>query len=138
MVRYRYASQLTPPAPFVNLTLTCPGTSIRVENLPAQIDTAADRTILPKELVQDLELEEDGKFLFQGFTGEVVELPVFLIAVQIHDLPVVLVRAAMGVVETHLLLGRDVLNRFRLLLDGPQRVLEIDHATQFEVGQSDE
>jgi hypothetical protein len=126
MIRYRYAQHLNPPAPFVNVSLRCPFTDSRVANLPAQVDSAADRTILPTGVVQSLALVEDGRAFFQGFAGELVELPIFLVEVQVHDLPPLLIRAALGEHEPHILLGRDALNHFRLVLDGPQLALEID------------
>ena len=125
MIRYRYAQHLNPPAPFVNVTVQCPQTGKRAENLPAQIDTVADRTVLPGPLIASLGLVEDGRLLFQGFAGDVIELPIFLVEVQVHDLPGVTVRAALGEHEQHILLGRDVLNVHRILLDGPQTALEI-------------
>jgi hypothetical protein len=94
--------------------------------LAAQVDTAADRTVLPGHLVETLGLAEDGRLLFQGFVGEIVQLPVYLVEVQVHDLPPLLVRAVLGEKESHVLLGRDVLNALRLLLDGPQLILEIE------------
>ena len=54
----------------------------RIANLPAQVDSAADRTVLPGQVIQALGLVEDGRLHFQGFAGDVVELPVFL--VEIH------------------------------------------------------
>ena len=125
MIRYRYAQHLSPPAPFVNVTLHCPHAGNRAANLPAQIDTAADRTVLPGPVVRSLGLVEDGRLLFQGFAGDVVELPVFLVEVQVHDQPATTVRATLGEREPHVLLGRDVLNGHRILLDGPQSALEI-------------
>jgi len=44
----------------------------------------------------------------------------------VHDLPAVAIRAAFGEREPHILLGRDVLNANRLVLDGPNLILEID------------
>jgi hypothetical protein len=126
MIRYRYAQHLSPPAPFVYVTLRCPHTGRRTENVPALIDTAADRTVLPGLVVRSLGLVEDGRMLFQGFASEVIELPIFLVEVNVHDLPAVAVRAALGENEPHVLLGRDVLNVHRILLDGPQEALEID------------
>jgi hypothetical protein len=96
------------------------------ENVPALIDTAADRTILPASLVRSLGLVEDGRMLFQGFASNVVELPIFRAEVQIHDRPAVKVRAALSEREPYILLGRDVLNTHRILLDGPQNAFEID------------
>ena len=125
MIRYRYARHLQPPAPFVRVTVACAATGNRYEDLPAQLDPGADRTVLPGAVVKALALVEDGRMSFQGFAGEVVELPVFLVEVGLHDLPAVAVRAAFGEREPHILLGRDVLNGYRLLLDGPNLILEI-------------
>jgi hypothetical protein len=127
MIRYRYVHDLSPPAPFVNVTLRCPTKGSRSPDLPAQLDTAADRSVLPGRVVETLGLVEDGRLLFQGFVGDLVELPVFLVEVQVHDLPPILVRAVLGPTEPHILLGRDVLNAHRFLLDGPQLTLGIDH-----------
>ena len=66
MIRYRYADQLSPPAPFVNVTVRCPTTGSRAADLPAQLDPAADRTVLPGRVVEALGLVEDGRALFQG------------------------------------------------------------------------
>jgi len=48
-----------------------------------------------------------------------------LAEIQVHDLPPLLIRAAVGEREPHVLLGRDVLNTYSILLDGPGRALEI-------------
>jgi hypothetical protein len=62
---------------------------------------------------------------FQGLEAEIVELPLFLVEIQLHDLPPARVRAALGRAERYVLLGRDVLNAFRIVLDGPQLAMEI-------------
>jgi hypothetical protein len=95
-------------------------------DLPAQLDTAADRTVIPGRLVEALGLVEDGRALFQGFAGELIELPVFLVEVQIHDFAPQLTRAALGEKEPYILLGRDVLNAHGIRLDGPKLALEIE------------
>jgi hypothetical protein len=124
MIRYRYVSDLTPPAPFVTLQLRCPATGREAPGLPAQVDSAADRTIVPASVVAALELVQDGHAVFQGFGGQLFELPIYLVAVTVHDLPPVMVRVALGEREPFILLGRDVLNSLRLVLD-PQLVLDI-------------
>jgi hypothetical protein len=126
MIRYRYVTDLQPPAPFVNVTIQCPTTGASTKGLPAQIDPAADRTVIPGTVVSALGLVQVGRFLFEGFGGAIVELPVFLVAIQVHDLPPLEVRAVIGEKEPYVLLGRDVLNNYRVLLDGPEQVLEIE------------
>jgi hypothetical protein len=125
MIRYRYTTAFDPPAPVVNITVICPATGRRLETQPAQIDTGADCTVLPGAAVAALGLAEDGRLQLQGFTGKVVELPVFLVDIQAHDLPAVSVRAVLGEGERLIILGRDVLNSHRLILDGPSLTLEI-------------
>jgi predicted aspartyl protease len=125
MIRYRYATVVQPPAPFVNVSVRCPATGKQSLNVPALIDTAADRTVLTGQLIEALGLVEDGRLSFQGFAGEVVELPIFLAEVQVHDLPPLMIRAVIGEREPYILLGRDVLNAHRILLDGPQLAMEI-------------
>ncbi len=125
MIRYAYAKAFTPPAAFVNVAVRCPATGLQAVDLPAQVDTAADRTVLPEPVVKAMELVSDGRLAFQGFGSQVLELPTFLVEVRVHDLPPILVRAVLGEREPHVLLGRDVLNTLRILFDGPQQALEI-------------
>jgi hypothetical protein len=40
MIRYNYNQQLTPPAPFVHVTVRPPERGIAVSDLPALVDTA--------------------------------------------------------------------------------------------------
>ena len=60
MIRYRYAPELSPPAPFVKVALRCVSTGTRAAELPAQVDIAADRTVLPGRVVEALALVETG------------------------------------------------------------------------------
>lgn len=126
MIRYRYTKQLTPPAPFVYVSVQCTATGASVTDQPAQIDTGADRSVLPKQLVTRLGLAEDGRAMFQGFGGEIVELPLYLVEIHVLGLRPLLVRAVLGAAESHILLGRDVLNAHRVFLDGPQLALEVE------------
>ena len=50
---------------------------------------------------------------------------IFLVEISVHGLPPVALRAVLGAHEPWILLGRDVLNRLRVLLDGPAQGLEI-------------
>jgi hypothetical protein len=126
MIRYRYADQLIPPAPFVNVTLRRPGTDSQIGGTAAQLDYGADRTVLPGRFVEALGLVEDGRAHFEGFAGEIIKLPIFLLEIQLHDLAPQVVRAVLGEHEPYVLLGRDILNAHRIVLDGPQLALEID------------
>jgi hypothetical protein len=125
MIRYAFLAQLDPPAPFVNVVLRNPATGAELRDLPAQLDTAADRTVLPDSLVKSLVLPQVGAMKLGGFGGATYTLPVYAVLLGLHDLPARPFKVAAHAEESWVLLGRDVLNAYRVLLDGPQLALEI-------------
>jgi hypothetical protein len=125
VIRYNYLRQLRPPAPFVNLTLQSPVSGDELRDVPAQLDTAADRTLLPEALVQALNLPQIGSTPVGGVGGLVQNMPTYPVRVAIHNFPAQTVEVVASAGENWVLLGRDVLNVQRLLLDGPNLVLEI-------------
>jgi hypothetical protein len=126
MIRYRYVDSVKPPAPFVSVSIRGLGNDVQLDGQPAIVDPAADRTVLPGSTVRTLGLVEDGRLRFQGFASEIVELPVFLVEIRLHDFPPLLIRAVLGEHEPYALLGRDLLNSYRIVLDGPRQLLEIN------------
>jgi hypothetical protein len=47
MTRYNYNQQMSPPAPFVHVSIGPPEDASVASELPAQLDCAADRTVIP-------------------------------------------------------------------------------------------
>jgi hypothetical protein len=126
VIRYSFLSQLDPPAPFVNLVLRHPVGGAEVRDFPGQLDTAADRTVLHETVVKSLGLPQVGIIKLGGFGGATYTLPVFMVLLGVHDLPVRPFKVAAHPEESWALVGRDVLNAYRVMLDGPQLALEID------------
>lgn len=60
MIRYRYATEAKPPAPFVNVTVCCPTKGRRIDRSPALLDTGSDCTVLPSSVVSTLDLVQVG------------------------------------------------------------------------------
>ena len=114
MTRYSYNRQIDPPAPFVHVTVKQPTGDAAIADVPAQLDTAADVTVLPRELVDQLRLVQLGDALVQRFGGQIVSNPTFLVEIAIRSLPIEAVVVLASEVEPHVLLGRDVLNRHAL------------------------
>lgn len=127
MARYRYNTQVDPPGPFVLLTLRRPRTSgPDGETLPAQVDSAADISVVPWEEIARLQLVPVDEILVKGFESDPAEYPRYLIQISIQGLSDdVTVPVLASQSEPYVLLGRDVLNRFRVLLDGPNQTLVI-------------
>lgn len=125
MIRYQYLRQLQPPAPFVYVILRNPVSGAEQRNLPAQVDTAADRTLLPATLVDGLALPRIGAIRIGGVGGFTQTMPSYPVQVAIHDLPARTLEVVASDGEPWILLGRDIVNAHRLVLDGPPLLLEI-------------
>lgn len=121
---YRYAND-NPPAPFVLVILSQVDGSGATPDLPAKVDTGADCTVIPSALAEQLALRETSRIRFGGLGGYETELPIYEVQLVIRDLPPILVEVAASDGEPHILLGRDVLNRYKIVLDGPNGKLEI-------------
>jgi predicted aspartyl protease len=125
MVRYTYNQQVTPPAPFVHVSVRPFYEGTTGNTVPAQIDTAADLSVIPGRLVDELRLIPLDSIAVLGFGGHMATLPTFLVELRIRELNPVTVKVLSSHDEPFVLLGRDVLNRFTVLLDGPNLVLEV-------------
>ncbi len=126
MPRYKYQQLLRPPAPFVHVALRNPLSSVELREVAAQLDTAADRTLLPSSLVQALGLPKIGRIAVGGVGGTVQKMPTYPVLLAIHGLGERSIAVVADEEEPWVILGRDVLNAHRILLDGPKLALEID------------
>lgn len=116
------AQHYRPPAPVASLTLrTLDGRDQTISNVLALIDTGADLTLLPRWAVEQLGLtpQADGSVQLAWFDGstrsaETVELEASFFGGRFQG------RYAV-VDEPHGIVGRNLLNHFRLLFDGPAK-----------------
>jgi predicted aspartyl protease len=125
MIRYLYNRQLDPPAPFVHITIRTATASKELSEYPAQIDPGADRTVIPWQVVEELGLSEVRRIPIGVIGGQVLNMPTYLVEIEIRQLQPFDIEVVADKEERFTLLGRDILNNFRLLLDGPQLALEI-------------
>ena len=86
MIRYGYNQQITPPAPFVHVTIRCPETGNSVDEVPAQLDSAADRTVIPGRLLVELGLVPLDELRVVGFGGQVFVLPTYRVELGIRGM----------------------------------------------------
>ena len=125
MIPYVYNTQLHPPAPFVLVTLRHPLTGNLLSGVPAQLDTAADRTLLPQSFADAMQLPLIGEVPIGGVGGTIASMPCYAVLLGVHTLTSRLIEVIAHPEESWVLLGRDVLNDLRIVLDGPRLVLEI-------------
>jgi hypothetical protein len=107
VIRGAFNSQVEPPAPLVPITLGDPLGGAEVLDIPAQIDTAADRTLVPSALLQALGLQPVDEFLIGGVGGIRQLMPLYVVSLAIRSLPPVTIRALAHPGEPWVLLGRE-------------------------------
>lgn len=118
-VRFRYAAD-TPPAPAVLLDVCDPLTDgILRAGVSALLDTGAGQTVVPAELVAALGLTPDGEELVKGYDGVTTTRLTYLVRLAIRTLPPVNLSAIALDDVPYVILGRDVLNRYTITLNGP-------------------
>jgi hypothetical protein len=71
----------------VNLTLRNPQTGAELRDVPAQVDTAADRTLLPEALVGVLDLAQMRTIPIGGIGGSFQMMPSYPVVLAIGNLP---------------------------------------------------
>jgi hypothetical protein len=109
-----------PPAPLARVSLRNFHTGNAVSDVPMLIDSGADLTVLPSTFVDELGsgIEAVGGYELEGFDGRKsvagsVQLELTFLGLTFRGRFVVL-DSQNGI------LGRNVLNHFAILLDGPQ------------------
>lgn len=125
MIRYNYSKSVQPPAPFVHVAIHNSNLQRTVADVPALLDCAADRSVIPADLIESLGLVQLDEVPIMGFGGHIVLAPTFLADLEIRQLPRITAEVIANSDEPYVILGRDVLNSFRVLLDGPNLVVEI-------------
>ena len=124
MTTYKYNSSFDPPAPVLPIQLSPPLTSAYASAI-ALIDTGADMTVIPRSLTKKLSLQRVDIAYTQGVWGNVTESPVFSALLKCETGEVKIIRV-ISWDENYAILGRDLLNQWKLNLDGPKMFFDID------------
>jgi hypothetical protein len=108
-----------PPAPVALVTVRSPLTGADVQNIAMLLDTGADVSLLPRELVAPLvrDVEIQPQFELQSFDGTISIVP----AVRLEMIflgksfrgQFLLIEGRYGII------GRNILNNVSIVLDGP-------------------
>lgn len=81
-------------------------------------------TVIPRDIVTALHLEQMGDVLCQGYDGVETPRPLYYVALEVIDYHIPMVEVTVSP-RQDVLLGRDVLNHFILTLDGKDLTFEL-------------
>lgn len=116
-----YATKYQPAAPSVAVYFGVPGERTSFGPFEAIIDSGADISIMPSSLIAEMGLASvfEGRVRGQWSASKAVHMYLVDVELANHRLPsVMLARDDDG---DEIILGRNVLNKLVILLDGPQR-----------------
>jgi hypothetical protein len=121
---WAYDRDVYPPAPFVDIRVSPPLGPALGQSLRAKLDTAADISCIPTDLVDQLGLLPARAIPAEGYDGVQVMVDTYTVTLEVaaarfRHLEV------MSIPEKYALLGRDVLNCFYVRLNGPDLTLDM-------------
>ena len=120
-----YSKDFTPAAPVMDLTLAAVATDATVGPITALVDTGADATIIPMEYLDRIKAPITIEMWARSTWGDRRRVNLFLVDVRIGENVLPHVQVVGDETGDEAILGRDVLNKLKLLLDGPAAVTHI-------------
>jgi hypothetical protein len=122
---HTYSRQHVPPMPALQVRLHSSASDLTSDPLVALLDTGADATIIPMHYLLEIDAEETAPGWLRGVTGERTPVGLYFADIHIQQITCPGIRVVGSTTETAILLGRDVLNRLPLFLDGPQQQADL-------------
>ncbi len=112
----RYSSEYSPPAPALKVKLSKPFSDLSME-LQAKVDSGADMTVVPQHAISELRLIPASRISVTSFDGRAVWRYTYYVNLSFQDFEFRMVEVIPSKRED-MLLGRDILNRLKAILDG--------------------
>lgn len=122
-----YDASYSPPAPVIAAEISSLLHPRRQRTAPALLDTGADITAIPAEFAQPLNLYPIGRLQLEGVSGKLIPSLIYAVRFQVGGLAIPRLEVVLTPFE-FAVLGRDVLNRFYIRLDGPELQFAMDVA----------
>ena len=122
---YDYSVDYIPPMPICQIYLGPAGGELILGPLEAVIDTGADVSVFPARYLSQVTARRVGRDRARSLWGDVRDVNVYAVALSLNGLPIAALRILADEQSDEIVLGRIVLNRLKIVLDGPAAISEI-------------
>lgn len=119
--RLPYDDRYEPPAPVLPVLISAPNAPGGI-GVSALVDSGADVSVVPADVIRALGLPIVAWTEVRGYDGTSRRTEVHAATMQVEGLRTIVEVIGLG---NEALIGRDVLNQVRIVLDGPKRTVEI-------------
>lgn len=128
-MRVAYSVGHVPPAPVVEIRLGVPSESLSVGPLSALLDAGSDGCIVPFPYIEALGVPPDERKYMRGLWDDRRVVDVYLLDIGIGSMRLPAIEVVGDDQGTEILLGRNVISKLVITLDGPRGVLELRDRT---------
>jgi predicted aspartyl protease len=116
-----YNTDYQPAIPTLDVRLYSSISDQFTETFPAILDTGSDATLVPLSYLRAIGAEETSPGWMIGITGDRQPVSLYFVDVYVGQLAFAGIRVIGDKHAQEIILGRDVLNKLSLFLDGPQQ-----------------
>ncbi len=125
MAFYDYSADYVPPIPVCEVFLGPGGSDPTLGPLEAVIATGADVTVIPLEYLRQVGAKRVSQGRARSLWGDSKTVDVYAVALTLNGLRITALQALADNRSNEIVLGRFVLNRLKIILDGPAAITEI-------------
>lgn len=122
---YTYSREYQPAMPVVEVKLGRGGESVPYEAHLALVDSGADGTLVPIDLLEQVGARQVGTARIRGIVGQSQEADIFLVSLRVGPHALNAVRVVAGAEGDEIVLGRNILNHLVVTLNGLASTVEI-------------
>jgi predicted aspartyl protease len=123
--RYGYSAALV-PTPTLMVSVAKPFSDMHFRMVPGLVDTGADQTVMPIKMFNELGITNMvDEEIIVGFDGTPKMLKSYAVMFQVNDFTPLPLTVLTSDWIDYIIVGRDVLNRYVINLDGPNGKLQI-------------
>src|SRR6266852_5997206 len=115
-----------PPAPHLAIRLGLPDESLAVGPLQAFVDTGADASLVPLRYIDQLGAEAENQRNLRSQWGERRQVDIYVLDIAIGGVRLPSITVVGDDISDEIILGRDVLNKLIVTLNGPEQFLEVN------------